>query len=104
MTKFIVIILLIANRIMFSVRINILARDFGRDLNKARLSLSNLAWDVTMLFWAVVSLMVRWIALVKLSAQIILSFFFYSWRNSIYDGPARKFIALCSSLETKTSF
>ncbi len=104
MTKFIVIILLIANRIMFSVRINILARDFGRDLNAARLSLSNWTWDVTLLFWAVVRLTVRWIALVKLSAQILLSFFFYSWRNSIYDGAARKFIGLFSSLETETSF
>lgn len=100
MNKFIAIVFLIVNRIKFSVRVNILERDFRHDLNTARLSFSRWTRDIAMLPWDVIRLIVRWIALVKLSAQIVLSFFFYSWRNSIYDGAARKFIELFSNLET----
>ena len=104
MTKFILIILLIVNRIMFSVKVNILDRDFSRDLNIARSALSNYTCSVASLSAAVIKLTVRWMIQVKISGQIVLSFFFFSWRNSVYNENGRRNSALFSGLETSLGF
>jgi hypothetical protein len=49
-------------------------------------------------------LLVQWLNQVKISEQILFSFFFYSWHNSNYDSAARRFDGLFSSLETQECF
>jgi hypothetical protein len=50
------------------------------------------------------ALIARLINLVKISKEIILGFFFYSWRNSIYGKTYQILLSPFSGLETETMF
>ena len=104
MKKTIIILLLIATCLAFIGSISMLASDPGRDLDMEEFFLSTWYGFAAVLCLTAVMFIVRWMFQVRLSAQILLSFFFYSWRNSIYDGDTRRSLTLFPSLETQTRF
>jgi hypothetical protein len=54
----------------------------GFDMDCFWLSLSSSPAGV--LWFTAVALIVRWMAQVQISRQILFSFFFYNWRNAVY--------------------
>ena len=66
------------------------------------LSSSLLSSPAGLLWFTAIALMVRWMAQVQISRQILFSFFFYNWRNSVY-GRANAISAMpFASLETNS--
>jgi hypothetical protein len=102
--KLISVILLIATCVAFVGSVSIAVRDPGSDLDMEELFL--FAWNeiVAMPCAPAIAFVILWMIQITISAQILFSFFFYSWRNSIYDGDTPGFKMLFSSLETKSSF
>ena len=97
MTKAIFIILMIATCVAFIGSISILTNDNGQNLDLEGIFLSTVNGGVAVLCVAAAILFIRWLNQVIISFQIIPRFFFYSWRNAVYDGAARRFSLLLST-------
>lgn len=103
-TKFFTIMLLISICLTFTGIIHILAPDTVQDVDVGDCSFSILNRVVDPLCEGAILFILRCIAQVQISLQILLSFFFYSWRNTIYKRIARRFSFLFPSLETVLDF
>lgn len=80
-----------------------IAKRSGLDPDEAQIPLGDFSVPLLGLSCAVIAAsLARFIAQIKLSTEIILSFFYYSWRNSIYGKTQPIFPSLFLSLETKS--
>ena len=104
MTKLIIIILLITTCLGLIGCFHILTMHPDQSLDIEDLFSFGCNVVVGLLCVTAAALIVRSMSQIQFSVQIPLSFFFYAWRNSIYNGAARRFNALFSSLKTETSF
>jgi len=82
-----------------------IATQSGLDPDEVEIPLGDFSVPLFGLSCAVLAVsLARFIAQIKLSAEIIISFFCYSWRNSIYGKTQQIFPSLFLSLETRARF
>jgi hypothetical protein len=100
LSRLTIIILLIITCTGFFGSIHIMANHHSQGLDIEELFSSGWSGAVALLCVTVPAAIARLIVQIKLSAQILFSFFFYGWRNSHYDEGGHNFTGLFPSLET----
>ena len=103
MSKLTIVILLVVACTGFFGSVHILTSDSGQGFDAEEFFSFGWSALVALLSVAASAAITRLIVQIKRAAQILLSFFFYSWRNSHYDESGHKFTGLFPSLETYCS-
>ena len=107
MGRLVILVALLTLVVVFGVIVDAhdIATRSGLDPDEAEIPLGDFSVPLFGLSFAVLAVsLARFIAQIKLSAEITISFFYYSWRNSIYGKTRQIFPSLFLSLETRARF
>ena len=104
MTRSIIVILLIVNCAVIFGGVHLMASHPDQSL--AIEDYFSFGWNAVagLVSVSAALLIVSGMYQIQRGTQILLSFFFYAWRNSYYGRAGRRFTRLFSSLETGISF
>ena len=100
MAKLTILLILVAICVAFIGYLQSFANDSGTDFNLDELFLTTLNICVNVTGATAVVFFVQWLAQIKLSAQILLNFFFFAWQNSQPYEIDCRYRSLFPSLET----